>query len=134
MVFEATDPVVAGTTVASVSCVSSVYVADPGYPILTADGSTTVTVEFSPALPDQDCCTVTFTGDIEDEWSIRVLHGDVDRDGEVLPPDASRVKSRMPADVNDTNFWYDVDCSDQILGSDVSRVKQRFGNAAPSCP
>jgi hypothetical protein len=134
MAFETIDPVDADTTQASVSCAVNPYVPDSGYPIVTADGSNAVTVEFSPPLPDADCCTISLTGGIEDEWSIRLLGGDVDFDGAVLTPDASRVKSRFEEPVTAENCWYDLDCDGQIVTADASKVKSRFGNTAPACP
>jgi hypothetical protein len=55
----AVDP---GSTAASVSCWDLsgpvTYTPDAGYPLVTADGTAVVTVDFSPALPDQTCCEV----------------------------------------------------------------------------
>jgi hypothetical protein len=126
--------VAAGSTVASESCVNQAYTPDAGYPNVTADGTASVTVEFSPSLPDQDCCTVSFTGGIEDEWSIRLLAGDVDFDGEVLTADASKIKARFQNPVDVSNCWYDVDGDGEILTADASKVKSRFQNVAPGCP
>jgi hypothetical protein len=65
---------------------------------------------------------------------VRTLVGDVDRDGEVLTTDASRIKSRLQDPVSEGNFWYDVDWDGRIITVDASKVKSRFQNTVPSCP
>ena len=71
-----TDLVVWSFT-ASVACNNKAYA---GAITETAYGNTTVTVEFDPALPNNDCCTVTLSGDdLDDQWSVANLLGDADR-------------------------------------------------------
>jgi hypothetical protein len=67
-------------------------------------------------------------------FGVRVLAGDVDRDGEVLTTDASKVKSRFQDPVDQTKFCYDVDCDGQIITVDASKVKSRLQNKAAVCP
>jgi hypothetical protein len=113
------------------SCVNTEYT---GTATATADGSNVVTVDLVPAFPDQDCCEVRLYGAVRDWHYVATLAGDVDRDGEVLTPDASKVKSRFQDPVDGTNFVYDVDADGEILTVDASKVKSRFQNAAPACP
>jgi hypothetical protein len=111
-----------------------VPVAYAGTAGVTADGSTTVMVDFSPALPDVSCCRIALSGAVEDNWYVKTLVGDVDFDGSVLTPDASRIKARFQDPVTAGNFWYDVDADGEILTPDASRVKSRFQNMVPACP
>ena len=78
-------PAGTGATVA-VSCTPNGYA---GTASVNCDGSSTATVTFSTVLPDQSCCTLTFSGDIVDARTIVMLEGDVDRDCYVTTADYS---------------------------------------------
>jgi hypothetical protein len=136
MAFDTTEPVAADSTVGLVSCtdMNGQDVEYAGIAAVSADGSTTVIVEFSEPLPDQACCAITFKFGMKDSSAVRTLEGDVDFDGSVLTPDASKVKTHFQEPVGPGNFWYDVDCDGQILTPDASKVKSRFQNMAPACP
>ena len=94
----------------------------------------TVTVEFDERLPDADCCTVTLSGDVEDSFTVRMLAGDVDRDGAVSTGDASIVKPHFGEAVSVDNMLYDYNCSGLVTTADFSEIKPNFGNEVASCP
>jgi hypothetical protein len=114
---------------ASVDCVNQIYA---GTVEATADGAT-VTVGFSPALADQDCCTVTLSGEVEDEFVVRTLAGDVDRDGTVSTADASVVKPHFGEPADAGNAQYDYDCNGAVTTGDFSVIKPLFGHEL-TCP
>jgi hypothetical protein len=128
LVFDVTQP--AASVSATVDCLNSGYSGS----VSTTAYDYTVEVELDPALPDEDCCTVTLSGDVEDSFAVRTLAGDVDRNGTVSTGDASIVKPHFgdPADADNAEF--DFDCSGLITTGDFSQVKPRFGNTAPACP
>jgi hypothetical protein len=93
-----------------------------------------VTVLFSPRLPEPDCCRIDLTGDVEGQYYVATLGGDVDFDGEVTAIDTIFVTLRFQESATEENFRRDVDCDGRILTPDVAKVKSRFGNIAPQCP
>ena len=93
----------------------------------------TVTVEFSPSLPDQAYCVITLdcmTNDV----CVRMCEGDMNRSGATNTTDASAVKTRFGATLTDANCEWDFNCSGAINTTDASAVKARFGKSAPACP
>ena len=130
--FDLSDTADASAISASVECV----VAGPyeGTIIISQVDTDTIRLTFDPALPDQDACTITLTGEVEDSFCVRTLECDVDFDGQVLTVDASKIKSRFQDPIDGTNFWYDVDCDNQIITVDASKVKSRFQHTCPPCP
>ena len=115
---------------ASVSCASSVYV---GSAVTSVVGNV-VTVNFTPALPDQDCCRVNLTGDVYDGRYVAILGGDANRDADVNSLDYSAVKLRLGQPVNDSNCQVDVDANNDITSLDYSAIKLRLGHVVASCP
>jgi hypothetical protein len=115
---------------ASVSCVNNTY----GGTITTTANGTTVTVEFSTGLPDQDACEVTLSGDVSDSICVRPLEGDIDRGGLVSTGDASIIKPKFGDTPTGASAEFDFDVSGLISTGDFSQVKPKFGNAAPACP
>ena len=115
---------------ATVDCVNNTYSGS----VTTSAYESTVEVEFNPALPDEDCCTITLSGEVEDTFAVRTLAGDVDRDGAVSTGDASVVKPHFgePADADNAEF--DFDCNGLVSTSDFSTIKPNFGHQAPACP
>ncbi len=99
-----------------------------------ADGSTTAYVQFDPALPADDCCTITFEGDLVDVRAIATLQGSVDGNLIVNTIDSSAVKARFGQSVDSSNFTYDVNADGIISSLDFSAIKARFGNSLTSCP
>ena len=71
-----------------------------GLVVTTAVGSPIVNVTFSQALPDEDCCEITLSGDVNDTFKVRILRGDLNRDGITSSADASIIKPHFgePAD------------------------------------
>ncbi|HUU83700.1 MAG TPA: C25 family cysteine peptidase [Phycisphaerae bacterium] len=130
LVLQTADPVEAGSTTATATCVNNVY---GGTVTVVADGTTTVMVTLDP-LPDQDCCTIEFDGGIVDSVGVRLLAGDVNGDGSVSTADASSIKQRMGIVVGASDFWYDVNMDGNVSTADASSIKQRLGNVAPACP
>ena len=130
--FDLSDTADASAISASVECV----VAGPygGTIIISQVDTDTIRLTFDPALPDQDACTITLTGEVEDSFCVRTLECDVDFDGQVLTVDASKIKSRFQDPIDGTNFWYDVDCDNQIITVDASKVKSRFQHTCPPSP
>jgi hypothetical protein len=137
------DPATVSGENVQVACVNSVYEGTIG--AWPAEGEycpdSGLVITFDPALPDLDCCQITFDGITSiygqpsvAELAVRTLAGDVDLDGEVLTADASKIKSRFQDPVGPGNFLHDVDCDGQIITVDASKVKSRFQNTAPSCP
>lgn len=109
------------------------------------EDATTVIVEFDPALPDEDCCRITFEGmltlgnagvcdaEVTDITRVRTLKGDIDLSGTVTPGDASIIKPHFGEPADQTHFLFDFDCSGMISPGDFSQVKPYFGNTAPWC-
>lgn len=128
LVFEVSDPVI--TVDASADCLVHTYT---GTPTATPDG-TTVTVELNPAFPDQDCCTVTLSGQVDDSFAVRILVGDADFDGNVTTADGSAVTQRLGQTASEAGARYDVDADEGITSADQSSITQRLGNVAPACP
>ncbi|MCP4246550.1 MAG: hypothetical protein GY778_05835 [bacterium] len=108
--------------------------------ISTAIGSgpqglhSTVAVTLSPALPEENCCTVTLTGDVEDGFDVRMLPGDVDFSGRVNATDKNLVKGDLDAVFGSSNFFYDVNASGAINATDKNLVKGWINDVAPDCP
>jgi len=99
-----------------------------------ADGSSSIAVDFDPALPIDDCCTVTLTGDIEATYAIATLEGDLDQNLIVNSIDASAIKPRFGQSTDEDNFVYDVTGDGIVTTLDYSAIKPRFGHQMASCP
>ena len=127
--FDLSDP--AAVIYASVDCTPDPY---NGTPTVTADGSTLVTVEFDPPLPNRHCCDITLTGDAHGTVTVRPLVGDVNRSAEVNTTDASQIKMYFGQSANTSNCVFDYNCSGAIDTTDASQIKLSFGNASPACP
>jgi hypothetical protein len=115
---------------AAVSCVNNVYAGS----ITVTAADTTVTVEFAPALPNQDCCEITLSGDVSDSFAVRTVRGDVNRNGDANTTDASQLKLLF----GETAYWagaqYDYNTDGMVNTTDFSQVKLTFGQSAPACP
>jgi len=130
LVVDTVDPVEAGSTTATATCVNQAY---GGTVTVTSDGTTTVLVDLDP-LPDGDCCTIEFDGGIVDSIGVRLLAGDVNGDGTLSTADASSIKQRLGIVIGASDFWYDVNMDGSVSTADGSSIKQRLGNFAPTCP
>jgi hypothetical protein len=100
---------------------------------VAVDG-TIVTILFDDPLPDQDCCTVTLSGDSDDRLNVRILVGDVGRDGEITVSDKAMIKPVTGHSLTQANHYFDVSCDGLISVSDRAMLKPRIGRSAPSCP
>jgi hypothetical protein len=92
----------------------------------------TVTVTFSPALPDQDACTVTL--DCGATMCIRTCEGDLNQSGSCTTADALQCKIMIGQPLTNANAMWDFNCSGNISTSDCLAIKIRFGFTAPQCP
>ncbi|MFQ5489863.1 MAG: PQQ-dependent sugar dehydrogenase [Phycisphaerae bacterium] len=115
---------------ATVSCANSAF----GGTVTTTAAGTTVTVAFSQALPDLDCCTVTLSGDAQDHIQVRTLRGDVDRNGSVTTGDASQVRFFFNQTAAAAGPQWDFDSSGTVTTGDFSQIRFFFNNVAPLCP
>ncbi len=108
----------------------------------TLDAADLVAVTFDPALPDEDCCEVTFDGmgsidggaPIVGPVVVRTLRGDVNRDGVVSTADASIIKPKFGGDPAIEGPEFDFNTDGIISTADFSQVKPLFGNSAAPCP
>ena len=106
------------------------------------DAADTIAVMFDPALPDEDCCEVTFDGmgsvdggaPIVDPVVVRTLRGDVNRDGVVSTADASIIKPKFGGDPAVEGPEFDFNVDGIISTADFSQVKPLFGAVAAGCP
>ena len=99
-----------------------------------ADGSDLVTVNFDPALPSNDCCTLSFSGGVLGDFAVATLQADVDRNLNVNSVDYSAVKPRFGQSTDGSNFRYDLNGDGMITSLDASAIKPRFGTVLPGCP
>jgi plastocyanin len=118
----------------SVSCSPNAY----GGSASVACTTNGATVTFSGTLPDQSCCTLTFTGDIVDVRTLAMLETDVNSDCAVTAADAASVKQRIGTPANAPppfgGAQYDVNRDCNITSSDFASVKARLGRIVPPCP
>ncbi len=127
MEFDLTDAVASVSAV--VSCQNSLYAGSVDAALVDAD---TVRVTMSP-LPDEDCCTITLSGDVGDGFVVRTLAGDVDRSDRVNATDKNLVKGKIGAALDAAVFIYDVNATGAINATDKNLVKGWIGHTPP-CP
>ncbi|MCH7813806.1 MAG: hypothetical protein IID40_07275 [Planctomycetes bacterium] len=91
-----------------------------------------LTVTLDDPLPDPDCCTFTFAGDVVDTYPYETLAGDVNFSGRVNATDKNLVKGQMfvGGALNENNFFYDVNASGRINSTDKNIVKGFMGHEA----
>ncbi|MCP4246547.1 MAG: hypothetical protein GY778_05820 [bacterium] len=94
----------------------------------------TVTIGLDPPLSDENCCTVTLTGDVEASFQIRILAGDVNFSGRVNATDKNLVKGEMDDPFGANNFFCDVDATGAINATDKNLVKGWIDALSPDCP
>jgi hypothetical protein len=92
----------------------------------------TVSISFSPALPDQDACTIEL--DCLGETCVRTCEGDMNQSGGTTTADSLQVKIYFPLTVDNSNAMWDFNLSDSFTTADSLSVKIRFGFTAPACP
>ncbi|MCH7813102.1 MAG: hypothetical protein IID40_03685 [Planctomycetes bacterium] len=92
-----------------------------------------LTVDFAP-LPNIDCCTVTLSGDVVDQYDIGALAGDVNGSGVVNATDKNMVKGNISKPVDADKFVFDVYASGLINATDKNLVKGWIGHTVAVCP
>jgi hypothetical protein len=115
----------------SVDCQSSAY---DGTVTPYADGSTTCALEFEPALPMNDCCTITLGGDLEGQWAVASLQGDVNQDLAVTPLDYAALSLRLGQTTDSSNARFDVNVNGEIDPLDFAGISLNLGVSMPGCP
>ena len=99
-----------------------------------ADGTMAAVIGLDPALPGQNCCTVTLTGDLEAGFQVQILAGDVNFSGRVNATDKNLVKGEIGEIFGPGNFVYDVNTTGTINATDKNLVKGWINNLSPECP
>ncbi|MCH7812588.1 MAG: lamin tail domain-containing protein, partial [Planctomycetes bacterium] len=103
-----------------------------GATVTVSSDGLTVTAEFTPPLPNTECCTMTLGGGATGSQVIKILQGDVNGSGRVNATDKNLVKgkitSRTPPLVCD-DFFYDVNMSGRINATDKNLVKAKITTA-----
>ena len=90
-------------------------------------------MDLASALPDQDCCTVTLTGDVQDSFQVRTLKGDLDRNGTVTTGDASQARFYFGQTAAQAGCQWDLDQNGDITTGDFSQLRFFFNRTAPDC-
>jgi len=125
-------PVAGAVTVAAVCTDGSSPT--PDSVVETSPG--TVAVEFSPPLPNGECCTLTLSGSATGTAQVMILYGDVSRNGAVNAADKNLVRAEVGTfAAGSPVFWFDVDRNNAINSADVNLVRAEIGSELdPSCP
>ncbi len=129
MEFDVTEPAL--LVGANVDCAPTAYT---GTWTTMAYGTTLVTVAFDPPLPDQNCCTVTLTNDVQDSVTVRTLAGDANGDGETNAVDNSQRRLWFGESADVSGAEWDTNCSGAVDAVDNSQTRLRFGHTAAACP
>jgi len=95
-----------------------------------------LTVQYTPPLPNTECCTLTLSGGATGSADVTLLYADVTRNGAVNSADKNVVAAEIGTFANTSAvFWYDVDRNNAINSADRSLVNAEIGTADdPSCP
>ena len=94
----------------------------------------TLTVTFSPPLPNGECCELTLSGGATGTAVIQILEGDVNRNGIVNATDKNLVKGKIGRTLDAENFFYDVNMTGTINATDKFLVKAEIGQVVALCP
>ena len=124
------NDVAPAATTATVSCMPTAYTGT----IVTSSrlpAYNQVTVEFSPAIPDVECCEITLDG-VAGNWYVATLAGDANRDGDVNSLDYSYPKGRLGF-TGEAAPQADVNVDNDVTSLDYSAIKLRLGHVI-SCP
>jgi len=95
-----------------------------------------LTVQYTPPLPNTECCTLTLSGGAGGTADVTLLYADADRNGAVNSADKNLVSAEIGTYANASSvFWYDVDRNNAINSADRNLVTAEIGTADdPSCP
>ena len=124
------DDASATTEVIGVNCWPAAWTGSVPFDISDKVGNT-VTIQFSPPLPDQTRCQIQL--DCGATLCVRSSEGDANRSGETNTTDASQTKLRFGLIATEANAQFDLNCSGLINTTDYSQIKLRFGKSAPPC-
>ena len=116
---------------ATVNCVPVGY----GGTVTASAAGNEVTVDLTPALPDQSCCTVSISG-VAGSENVATLDGDITRDKVVNTIDASAPKSQYGKGCGAPGYGPALDVNqDGVINTiDSSYPKSKFGRSTPPCP
>ena len=107
--------------------------------VTSADGLT-ITLTFSPALPDADRYTLTIDDSLRStggfsyqggELNFATLAGDITGDGTVTSDDMAAIRTQVGRDLTPANARFDADGSGAITGADMLIVRRYLGNSLP---
>ncbi len=112
----------------TVTCTPTAYTGTVGSSVV----GNTVTLTFSPGLPDKTACTIDL--DCGATICVRNLEGDSNRDGVTNSTDNSQRKGLFGSTASMGNAQWDVNTSGTINSTDNAQAKGLFGNTAPACP
>ena len=117
--------------IATVTCLNNEYTGT--ITTSTSQDGTIVILEFSPALPDEDCCTIQLNGYIEDSFLVRTLRGDLNRDGHTNPVDSNIILLRFGMSAPTAGPEFDFNVDGEVNPGDKDMIIQYFGNKVSDC-
>ena len=107
----------------------------------TLSRQTTIILTFDPPLPNATCCTIELVdmvsasgAPLAEQFTVRPLAGDVNRDGGVTTSDTALIKPAFQQPVGVSNFLFDYTTDGVISSSDAATIKPRYQQQAPRCP
>ncbi len=112
----------------TVTCTPTAYAGAVGSSTL----GNTVTLTFTPGLPNQAVCTIDL--DCDASVCVRNLEGDANQDGVTNATDNSQKKGLFGQAADAGNVEWDVNADGVINATDNSQSKGRFGNSVAACP
>ncbi len=112
----------------TVTCTPTPYAGAVG----SAVAGNTVTLTFTPGLPDRTACTIDL--DCGASVCVRNLGGDANYSGITNSTDNAARKGLFGQTANAGNAQWDVNGDGTINSTDNAQSKGRFGNSAPVCP
>lgn len=92
----------------------------------------TVTITFTPGLPDETNCTIDL--DCGASVCVRNLEGDSNLDGATNPVDNNQRLLRFGQTAAAAGVQWDVNTDGSVNPVDDNQTLLRFGNSAPACP
>ena len=94
---------------------------------------TVVTVTFDATLPDEACCRVTLTGDVDEPFDVRRLAGDLNQSNLVEIGDRDAVKNAIGQVIDASNFTKDQNANGIIEVGDMDSITNKIGHVAADC-
>jgi len=95
-----------------------------------------LTATWSPPLPNTECCTITLNGTAVGTADVRLLFGDVTRNGAVNSADKNLINAEIGTFANTSAvFWYDMDRNNAINTADKNLCTAQIGTGLHAgCP